>query len=157
MSEPTHNSDTLPGSPENGEPRSSAEGDFGMTDSERGRSSIRGLLALFLVAAVVYLGMKLVPVYAAAYSLSDALRDEVVFASQRARRETDEEIRDRLLDRARELGLPLEEDDVAVRRSGPGRGTRIEIEADYTVPVEFVGGFVFRWRFTPHHEGPIIN
>jgi len=119
---------------------------------EAGRASLRGLLALALVGAVVYVGFKVLPVRTAAYQFEDALRDEVVLASSR-RRTTDDNIRRSLLERASELGLPIQHQQIVVRRPG---SRYIVIEADYTVQVEFIGGYVYSWHFTPSAEGPLI-
>lgn len=130
--------------------RGASRGSSGWRDPS-GRMSFRGLVALFLVAAAIYAGMKLIPIRAAALSFDDAVRDEVIFAA--SRRSRDEDIRKALLDRARDLGLPVRPGDIEVRRPG----TRyIVVEVNYTVPVEFVGGYVFEWSFNPRHEGPLI-
>jgi hypothetical protein len=121
--------------------------------NEAGRASWRGVLALFLVAAVVYVGFKVIPVRTAAYQFEDALRDEVVLAASRRGRGSDESIRRSLLETAAELRLPVEHSQIVIRH--PGR-RYIVIEADYTVDVEFIGGYVYTWRFTPTAEGPVI-
>ena len=119
---------------------------------EAGRASLRGLLALLIVGSVVYVGFKVLPVRTAAYQFEDALRDEVVLAASR-RRTTDDNIRRSLVERAAELGLPVPHQAIVVRR--PGR-KYIVIEADYIVEVEFIGGYVYSWHFTPKAEGPLI-
>lgn len=119
---------------------------------EAGRASLRGLIALLLVGAVVYVGFKVLPVRTAAYQFQDALRDEVLEAASR-RRKPDDSIKRSLVEFGAELGLPITHQSVAVRR--PGR-KYIVIEADYTVDVEFIGGYVYSWHFTPSAEGPII-
>ena len=120
---------------------------------ESGKITVRGLIALTLVAAVVYAGFKVLPVRTAAYQFEDALRDEVVLAASRRGRGSDENIRRALLETAAELGLPIEHSMIVVRR--PGR-RYIVIEADYTVNIEFIGGYVYSWRFTPSAEGPVV-
>ena len=119
---------------------------------ETGKASLRGLIALLLVGTVVYVGFKVIPVRTAAYQFEDALRDEVVLASSR-RRTTDDNIRRSLLERANELGLPVRHQQIIVRRPG---SRYIVIEADYSVDVEFIGGYVYSWHFTPSAEGPLI-
>lgn len=116
-----------------------------------GKSSIRGLIALVLVVGGIYVGMKLIPVRASAFQFADAVTDQVTFAA--SRRATDSDIKDALVEFAGELGLPITAQDITVRR--PTR-RYIVVEVDYTVPVEFVGGYVFNWRFTPRAEGPLI-
>ena len=119
---------------------------------ETGRASLRGLFALLLVGAVVYMGFKVLPVYTATYQFQDALRDEVLEAASR-RRKPDDSIKRSLVEVAAVLGLPITHQSITVRR--PGRKS-IVIEADYTVDIEFIGGYVYSWHFAPSAEGPLI-
>jgi hypothetical protein len=106
-----------------------------------------------MVGALVYVGIKVIPVRTAAYQFQDALRDEVVLAASRRGRATDEGIRRSLLETAAELRLPVEHSMITIRHPGQ---RYIVIEADYTVDIEFIGGYVYSWHFTPKAEGPII-
>lgn len=119
---------------------------------ESGKASWRGLVALLLVAGLVYFGVKVIPVRTAAYQFEDAIRDEVLAATSR-RRMPDEQIRKNLLDTAAELSLPIRPDDITIRRPG---GRSLIVEADYTVTLEFLGGYTYDWRFTPRDEKPLI-
>jgi len=118
---------------------------------ESGKSSWRGILALVLVVGGVYLGMKLIPVRAAAYQFNDAVREQVTFAG--SRRSGDERIQRELLAQARELGLPVEAGDIRIRRP---TNRYIVVEVEYTVTIEFIGGYTWDWDFSPRYEGPII-
>ncbi len=118
---------------------------------ESGKFSIRGIFALALMVGMIYFGMKVIPVRASAYQFDDAIRDEVVFAG--GRRSSDEAIKRNLVDRAAMLGLPIERDDIRITRPG---GKYIVVEVDYTLAVEFVGGYTYQWNFSPKHEGPLI-
>ncbi len=118
---------------------------------EAGRASLRGLIALLLIGSVVYVGFKVLPVYTATYQFHDAMRDEILDAASR-RRASDDNIRRSLLEQAAELGLPVVHQSIAIRR--PGR-RYIVIEVDYTVDIEFIGGYVYSWHFTPQTEGPL--
>lgn len=116
-----------------------------------GKSSLRGLIALVLVVGGVYLGFKLIPVRANAYQFNDAIREQVTFAG--SRRSTDERIQRELLAQARELGLPVQAGNISIRRP---TNRYIIIEVDYTVTIEFIGGYTWDWHFSPRYEGPII-
>lgn len=121
-----------------------------------GKAPIRGLIALLLTAGLVYGGVKLIPVRADAFAFDDAVKDEVVFAGGRRlsdRRSSDEQIKKNLVERAQALGLPVTVADIQIRR--PGR-KYIIVEVDYTIRVEFIGGFTYDWSFAPRHEGPLI-
>lgn len=116
-----------------------------------GKSSLRGIVALLLVGAGVYLGMKLIPVRAAAYQFNDAVREQVTFAG--SRRSGDDRIRRELTAQARELNLPVREGDIQIRRP---TNRYIIVEVTYTVTIEFIGGYTWDWTFNPSYEGPII-
>ncbi len=117
-----------------------------------GKNSIRGMLALLLVVGMVYGGMKFIPVRASALQFSDGIRDEVLYAGGR-RRMTDEEIITHLLENAVVLGLPVTRENITIKRAGR---KYIVIDVEYTVPIEFVGGYTWGWSFSPHHEGPLF-
>jgi len=118
---------------------------------ESGKSSIRGLIALVMIAAMVYVTMKFIPVRAAAYQFDDAIRDEVVYAG--SRRTTDDQIMKNLLEKAIILGLPITRDKIRIQRSGR---KYIIVESDYSVTIELLGGYQYDWSFSPRHEGPIF-
>ncbi len=118
---------------------------------ESGKASIRGILALAVVVGMVYFGMKVLPVRASAYQFDDAIRDEVVFAG--GRRASDDAIKRNLVGRAEMLGLPIRTGDIRITRPG---GKYIVVEVRYEVAVEFIGGYVYQWAFSPCHEGPLI-
>ena len=118
---------------------------------ESGKSSIRGIIALAMMVALVYAGYKFIPVRTAAYRFNDAIRDEVVYAG--SRRSNDDQMMKDLLDEATILGLPIGRDDINITRSGR---RYIIIEASYTVIVELVGGYTYDWHFHHRHEGPVF-
>ncbi len=117
---------------------------------EAGKSSIRGIFALVLIAAMVYVSMKFIPVRAAAYQFNDAIRDEVVYAG--SRRTTEEQIMKNLLERAVILSLPITRENLSIVLSGR---KYIIIDANYTVTVELLVGYEYDWAFSHRHEGPI--
>lgn len=127
---------------------------------QTGRSTLGGLLALVVIAAGIYVGMKLVPVRAAAFALNDVVREQTILAAGN-RRVTDTRVRSRILEVAEARGLPVTERDVRiVREERLGRRQReetIRVEVAYTVPIEFVGGHVYRWDFEHDYEAPVIR
>ena len=116
-----------------------------------GKASIRGIFALALMVGMVYFGMKVIPVRASAFQFNDAIRDEVWSAG--GRRSSDDTIKRNLVGRAVMLGLPIRNGDIRIARPG---GKYIIIEVDYTVAVEFVGGYTYQWNFAQKQEGPLI-
>lgn len=120
--------------------------------SVSGRSRLGSLVALLIVGALVYGGMKLVPVRAAAFQLDDAVREQVVLAAARRARITEAGIRAAILERADELGLPVGPGDIEVRL----RRTSVEILVEYEVPIDLPLGLGFDWPFSIDQSGPIL-
>ena len=116
-----------------------------------GRGRLGAVLGLLVLTGMAYLGLKFIPVRAAAYQFEDALRDQVLLANSR-RAPSDAQIRTNLRHRAVELGLPVRESAVRIQRRSR---SRIRIDVTYTVPIELVGGYVYRWRFRVRREGAI--
>ena len=117
---------------------------------EAGKAGLGSLVALIVVVVAVYFGMKLVPVYAASYQFDDTVREQVVFAGARRRKLSDQEVKRNLVQRAQELGLPIQERNIRITR----RSSTIRIQVAYKVPVDMGFDFTYDWVFTPDHDGP---
>lgn len=117
-----------------------------------GKVNWHGLIALLLVGSGIYAGAKVIPVRARAYQFADAVRDEVIAAGSR-RRSTDDDIRRNLIDRAQELSLPVDRSRIVITR--PGRKW-VKVQVNYTIDIEFIGGYVYSWNFRHEAEGPLI-
>jgi len=118
---------------------------------ERGKGSLRALIALAIVGMLVYGGLTIIPVRSAAFQLDDEIREQVVLAGSGRRRVADEEIRRAIMTRAADLGLPVDARALVIRRT---RG-QISIDLEYSVPVE-LPGYTFDWHFESHHDGPVF-
>ena len=119
-----------------------------------GRATVSGILTILIVAAGVYIGMKMIPVRARAFQFDDAVQQQALAASAQLRQPTSMEIRARLMTRARQLGLPLHDRDLRVEVRGT---SHLTIEAEYVVPIEFIGGYVYAWRFRSAYDGPLTR
>ncbi|NKB90254.1 MAG: hypothetical protein GKS06_18765 [Acidobacteria bacterium] len=115
-----------------------------------GKAKIGSLISLLVVVAAVYIGMKFIPVRAAAYQFDDTVREQVVFAGARRRQIGNEEIMRNLMGKADELGLPITRGNVRITR----RTNRIRIQAAWKTPIELPFDFTYEWTFVADHEGP---
>ena len=108
----------------------------------RTRSTGDGTLGcLFWVALLVLFGMicwEAVPVKISSAELHKYMEDQ----AQTAGSSPAERIRKRILARARDLDLPVIEENLTVRKTG----NRIFMEVSYTVPLEFPF-YTFNWSF----------
>ena len=117
---------------------------------EAGRGGLGALLCLAVMVAAIYVGMKFVPVRAAGFQLDDTVREQVVYAGARRRRIGDDEILRNIMERAEELGFPINRRNIAIARP---RGS-IRIRVVYTVPIELLFDYTYAWRFEIDHDGP---
>jgi hypothetical protein len=91
--------------------------------------------ALFAVVGLV--GFKLIPPYFANYEFEDSIKTESIQATYTSRSEDD--IREAVVKAARNYDIPLTAKQVKVSRVG-GLGTgSLNIEADYSVPIDLPG------------------
>jgi hypothetical protein len=105
---------------------------------DEGKSTLGNIVFLLVVLALIYFGVKFIPVRVKAFSFLDAMSEEASFAAHRS----DKVIKENLLRFAREKGLPIDGEQLEVSRE-PGQMT---VAADYTVVVDTIF-FVYDWQF----------
>jgi hypothetical protein len=92
-------------------------------------------IGLFVLVGLV--GFKLIPPYFANYEFEDSIKTESIQATYTSRSEDD--IREAVVKEARNYDIPLTAKQVKVSRVG-GLGTgSLNIEADYSVPIDLPG------------------
>ncbi|MGD2115087.1 MAG: hypothetical protein PVG07_08540 [Acidobacteriota bacterium] len=116
--------------------------------AERGEGNLGCLLWAVVVIIVGYIAWTMVPVKIASAQLSDFMEEQAKFAEHRSPKKIEKAI----LSKASKLELPLEATSLKVER----KGDYIYMDAEYTVPVEFVGGYVYEWHFEHHIDRPIF-
>jgi hypothetical protein len=111
--------------------------------SERGGGSFSVILGLVVIAAVVLLAIRLLPPYIANYQFQDYIDNTARTATYSAITEAD--LKKEIMGRGRELGIPLEDRQVAVQKV---RGGSVNIAITYEVPVDLIARQVVL-RFAP--------
>jgi len=99
---------------------------------EQGSATIKTLIALVLVGAVIVVVVKIVPVYVNVYEFEDAMRQQAKFAG--VERKDANAIREELYLKAQALKLPITRDQIEVSRRMGGA----TISARFTVPVDLI-------------------
>lgn len=115
--------------------------------SEAGEGQGGCIVGLIVFLAVIFIAWKIVPVKVKAAELRGVVVDE----SKSAGTHNDARILKAILAKAEELELPVEKDDVSIRR----RANDIEVKVDYVVPIEFPG-YTYQMRLSHHAENPIF-
>jgi hypothetical protein len=106
------------------------------------------LIVLALFAAGVFVAVKIVPVRIDAYQFREALRDEARYASVHP---NDRDVRDRILDKAQALGIPLTPEALDIRRTK----TEVIISARYEKPVN-LKLTTYTYRFSAEQRAPLF-
>jgi len=116
-----------------------------MQRSDSGRATLKSILWLVFIVAVIYSGIKIIPVYVNSYELEDYIRQQNPYwVTQRASADA---IRNNILAKARDMDMPLSPEDVKVEIGG-GRTT---VNLDYTVPID-LKVYTLKLHFTPSAE-----
>jgi len=115
-----------------------------MRHSDRGAGYGKLIFALLVLAAAAYCAVKIVPVYVSNYELNDKIRQLAIQAT--VDHSSAQAVQDKVLDYAKELGLPIERKDVTVQV-----GNLVSISIDYTVPID-LKVYTLNLHFTPSAE-----
>jgi len=99
---------------------------------QAGFMTFSGLLLLAVVAAILFSAFKLLPPYIDNYRLQDSL--ETVARTATYSKMSEDEIRKQVMGEARQLGVPLDERNIRVQRSG----VTVNIAVQYTVKVDLL-------------------
>lgn len=119
-----------------------------MRKGERGEGKVGVLIAIVVVAIGIFLGVKIIPVRIAAYEFQDFVEQECRYA---AVRKSDQAVRKRIIEKARELEIPLDPKKLKLDR------TRSEmiIRASYEQPIDLkVTTYVY--KFSVSERAPLF-
>lgn len=106
--------------------------------STRGEVRTSSILSLAVLAFAIYEGIQFIPVLFAQYSFKDAVIEEAKFSANK----TPDTIRNNLMQKANELGLPIERQMISVDR----RPTFTRIRVQYELSVEWLPGKEYWWE-----------
>jgi hypothetical protein len=109
--------------------------------------TIKALVGILAVVAAVYLCWTVIPPELTNYSFQDDLRNIAMVAGSNPR-QTDQDILDSVMKKAREHDITLTPEQVTVTRIGTPGALAVYVAADYTVAVN-MPGYPFTMHFTP--------
>ncbi len=106
---------------------------------ERGEGNAGCLFGLVVLAIVIFIAYKMIPVKVRAADLRQTITDEAKMAGTHS----NEVIMKQILAKAREQNLPVSADNVKITRGA----NEITVEVEYDVPVQFPGK---TWNWHQH-------
>jgi bisphosphoglycerate-dependent phosphoglycerate mutase len=116
-----------------------------MRPSESGRITFKALCYLAFIAAVIYAGIKVIPVYVNNYQLQDYIQSQTPYWL--AQRAPAEGIQKAILVEAENLSLPVTAEEVTVEANQ----NIVRVKIDYNVPVD-LKVYTLQLHFTPSSE-----
>jgi hypothetical protein len=114
---------------------------------ERGEGNAGCLFGLIVLALAVFIAYKMIPVKVKAADLRQTVVDEAKMAGTHH----DDVIMKQILAKAREVQLPITEDNVKITRAAQ----EITVDVDYEVPIDFPGK-VWMWHQHITAQNPIF-
>jgi cell division protein FtsL len=117
---------------------------------EEASGRFKAILSLGLLAAVIFVAIKTLPVYVNNFQLQDHIRQLSTQLAVRTKPATPDEIRGEVVAFAQDHGIPLAADNVKVTIS-----RHVSIDLDYTVPVDLIV-YTLRLHFTPSADSPAL-
>jgi hypothetical protein len=110
---------------------------------------IRTLVKLAIVALLVNATYQLFNVYWAHYKFSDGVESATQFRGSK----TDDQVRERILELASQLDVPVTDENLTIRTDAQ----HTIVDSTYVRPVELVPGFTYPWPFTVHTDTVIVR
>jgi len=115
--------------------------------SQRGEGKVKAIIYTLILAAGVFVCVKIVPVYVANYELKDKITEQARFSV--VNRYPEDQVRDTIFKVIQDLDIPAKREDIKVVTTNHG----LQISVSYTVPVDF-GVYKTDLTFTPSSEAP---
>jgi len=117
--------------------------------AERGKVNVGCIVWLAILALVSYGLYKIVPVKIATSTFYDTMQEQASFGSIKSI----EQIQYVILQKARELELPVGKENLIIKRSKEA----ITIEAHYEMTIDFFDGvYKYVWKFDPVVSRPLF-
>jgi hypothetical protein len=111
--------------------------------STKGEIRTSSIISLLVLLVLIYEATRFAPALFAQYEFRDAMDNEARFAANAGSGDQDRahNVREKLMDKADELGLPIDRGDIVV----DARGNRIAIRVTYELSVEWLPGKEYTW------------
>ncbi len=116
--------------------------------SERGEGNLGCVIWTVVLVIGILIAWKAIPVKVASAELYDHLDELARFA---AARDNEETLKKKILTRATELGLPVDKENVTVKKAND----RVQMKVSYVVFLEFPG-YTYEWNVEHELDRPIF-
>ena len=109
--------------------------------------TLKALFGILVIAGSIYAGFAIIPPELGNYAFTDDLHDIAMMGGANPH-QTEQEIVESVMRKAKEHDIPLTRDHITVQRIGTPGISAVYVAADYSVPVN-LPGYSFTLHFTP--------
>jgi hypothetical protein len=109
--------------------------------------TVKAIVGLLAIIGAVYCGFQIIPPEMTNYSFQDDLRSVAIVGAANPH-QTDQDLMDAVMKRAREHDITLTPEQITVQRIGTPGAPAVFVSVDYSVPVS-LPGYSFNLHFTP--------
>jgi hypothetical protein len=109
--------------------------------------TVKAIIGFLAIIAVIYSGFQIIPPELTNYSFQDDLRNIAMMGGANPH-QTDQELIDAVMKKAREHDITLAPEQITVQRIGTPGALAVFVAADYSVLVS-LPGYSFSLHFTP--------
>ncbi|HKI27175.1 MAG TPA: hypothetical protein VKA07_12665 [Candidatus Sulfotelmatobacter sp.] len=110
--------------------------------------TVKAIVGILAIVAVIYGGFQIIPPELANYAFNDDLHNIAMVGGANPR-QTDLDLAEAVIKRAKEHDITLTAEQVTVQRIGTPGAPAVYVAADYSVPVS-LPGYSFTLHFTPN-------
>jgi hypothetical protein len=118
-----------------------------LAEQSRDMGTVKAIFGILAIVAIIYGGFQIIPPELSNYSFQDDLRNIAMMGGANPR-QTDQELVDAVMKKAKDHDITLVPEQVTVQRIGTPGAPAVYVAADYSVPVN-LPGYSFTLHFTP--------
>jgi hypothetical protein len=115
--------------------------------------TIKAFFGIFIIVAMIYLGIEIVPPYFENYQFQDFVKNEALTSTYTTK--TEDDIRAGVLKKAQEFDIPLTKDQIKVVRTGAMGSGSVSIATAYTVHIN-LPGYPFDMHFSASSDNKSV-
>jgi hypothetical protein len=120
-------------------------------NGQKGGAKINLLITLIILGSMIFVGVKVIPVYFANYQFQDSINSESRFALTGYPKRSMDDVRNDIFKKAQDLGIPAKKEDIQVSMDNG----YVSISLDYSVPID-LAVYQFTLQFHPHADNHSI-
>ena len=113
----------------------------GAAEGERGAGHLKAIIFTLILASLVYVAVKVIPILVNEYEFQDGVQTLARFAS--VNRQPVDKLRESILKEAEKDNVPVQPEDIKVE----GAAGNVRIQVDYSVTVDLA---VYQWTLNFH-------